>query len=49
MQMNCQVKLSKTVRAGDVINVVHEIDEGWLYGTIEGSDRSGIFPRTYTK
>ena len=34
---------------GDLIDVIHEVDEGWLYGTIVGGDRSGIFPRTYTK
>ena len=38
-----------TIRPGDIISIVHEVDEGWLYGTVEGSDRSGIFPRTYTK
>ncbi|KAG4098485.1 hypothetical protein H8356DRAFT_991039 [Neocallimastix lanati (nom. inval.)] len=38
-----------SLKAGDIINVIAEIDEGWWQGEIaDGSGRSGIFPHNYT-
>jgi len=38
-----------SMKAGDIINVIKEIDEGWWQGEMaDGSGRSGIFPQNYT-
>jgi len=38
-----------TMKAGDIINVISEIDEGWWQGEMaDGSGRTGIFPQNYT-
>lgn len=38
-----------TMKVGDIINVIKEIDEGWWQGEMaDGSGRSGIFPQNYT-
>ncbi|ORX46421.1 hypothetical protein BCR36DRAFT_585240 [Piromyces finnis] len=38
-----------SMKAGDIINVIKEIDEGWWQGeATDGSGRSGIFPQNYT-
>jgi len=38
-----------SMKAGDIINVIKEIDEGWWQGEMaDGSGRMGIFPQNYT-
>jgi len=38
-----------SMKAGDIINVISEIDEGWWQGEMaDGSGRTGIFPQNYT-
>jgi len=38
-----------SMKVGDIINVIKEIDEGWWQGEMaDGSGRSGIFPQNYT-
>jgi len=38
-----------SMKAGDIINVITEIDEGWWQGEMaDGSGRTGIFPQNYT-
>ncbi|KAJ1343946.1 hypothetical protein BSLG_001496 [Batrachochytrium salamandrivorans] len=37
-----------TIRIGDIVNVIAEIDEGWWKGEVaDGSGRSGMFPSNY--
>jgi len=38
-----------SMKVGDIINVIKEIDEGWWQGEMaDGSGRAGIFPQNYT-
>ncbi|XP_066512319.1 LIM zinc-binding domain-containing Nebulette-like [Hoplias malabaricus] len=36
-------------RDGDVIHSVQPIDEGWLYGTVQRTGRSGMLPANYVE
>lgn len=36
-------------RDGDLIHNVHPIDEGWMFGTVQRTGRSGMLPANYVE
>lgn len=36
-------------RDGDIIQNVQPIDEGWMYGTVQRTGRSGMLPANYVE
>lgn len=36
-------------RDGDIIHNVQSIDEGWMYGTVQRTGRSGMLPANYVE
>lgn len=42
---SCEEELA--LHAGDIVRLLQDVDEGWLYGEING--RRGLFPRTYVE
>lgn len=36
-------------RDGDIIQNVQSIDEGWMYGTVQRTGRSGMLPANYVE
>uniref|UniRef100_A0A672SM89 Nebulette n=1 Tax=Sinocyclocheilus grahami TaxID=75366 RepID=A0A672SM89_SINGR len=36
-------------REGDIIQKVQPIDEGWMYGTVQRTGRSGMLPANYVE
>lgn len=36
-------------RDGDLIHNVHSIDEGWMFGTVQRTGRSGMLPANYVE
>jgi flagellar hook-length control protein FliK len=38
-----------SIRVGDIININEENDSGWWIGTVQGTNRTGLFPSNYTE